>query len=564
MLGGAPCRVLLARQQALAAGLFGSLLTSEFAVQLSRHPLCLQVVRRHGMVGLLHAATPAATTMTSGEVSAQCGLLTAVSFAVRRMCCSVWLEETGVLGEEIGAVLGALVQVTLPPVTGQEPTTSPDRCTSFRECITRLALEQLWLPLVQERHNGETDRLVILSLFARHDLPHAETSRLFGEPSLLISKQLVGALCALAARGGASEQQDPEVSGVAGPGALAFDCLCRLVDEIYAVVITERGLVRASQEEGGGGSALVAWKMGFERCAIWDRVRAMLAEGRNEAALHLTALYMLDEKRPGSKLSDDEHRTKMISWWMLSKALACQLDVREVLALVEKELIEVGARDTVEAECFRRLQRRPLLPIMRAMRSAASHIERPPNAVQRPERLGHAYAGQVLDASAAFEADTRSNEESGHGDGFDEDARARLVAAAARQAVLGTATVRCGSTFRRHRGLPPGPLPARRLVVLETETGGSAGVALALFASVGVSVAAAMTETISRSSRRHGDGTWLRSAAIKCLNRSEQLARCVVEVEEAFLAAHESTHGLRKVMLMINCPLSCIVLSASC
>ena len=42
----------------------------------------------------------------------------------------------------------------------------------------------------------------------------------------------------------------------------------------------EGGLVRASQEEGGGGSALVSWKIGFERCAIWDRVRAMLAEVR--------------------------------------------------------------------------------------------------------------------------------------------------------------------------------------------------------------------------------------------------------------------------------------------
>lgn len=109
MLGGAPSRVLFARQQALAVGLFGSLLTNELAVPLSKHPLCLQVVRRHGMVGLLHAATPAATNKCSGEASAQGGLLTAVSFAIRRMCRSVWLEETGVLGEEIGAVLGAVV-----------------------------------------------------------------------------------------------------------------------------------------------------------------------------------------------------------------------------------------------------------------------------------------------------------------------------------------------------------------------------------------------------------------------------------------------------------------------
>ena len=292
------------------------------------------------MVGLLHAATPAASAVTGNpnsrpeEASAQYGLLAAVSFAVRRICCSVWLEDTGLLGEELGAVLGALVKVTLPPVLSSEPTASSGYHSSFYDCITKLALEQLWLPLMQERHNGGSDRLVILSLFARHDLPHAETSRLFGEPSLLISKQLIGALCALTARGGVFGEQDRAFPGIAAAGPLAFECLCRLVEEIHAVVITERGLVRASQEEGGGGSALAAWKMGFERCAIWDRVRSMLAEGRNEAALHLTALHMLDEKRPQSKLNDDEHRARILSWWMLSKAYACQLEVREVLALI--------------------------------------------------------------------------------------------------------------------------------------------------------------------------------------------------------------------------------------
>ncbi len=568
MAGGASSAVLLARQQAVAAGLFGSLLTSELATQMSRHSLCLQIIRRHGMVGLLHAATPAASAMTGGatsvtvtgnpngrpeEASAQYGLLAAVSLAVRRISCSVWLEETGLLGEELGALVGALVKVTLtlPPALGSELTGSSGHHSSFHACITQLALEQLWLPLIQERHQGGTDRLVILSLFARHDLPHAESTRLFGEPSLLISKQLIGALCALAARGGVVEEKDgafPGIPAIAGAGPLAFECLCRLVEEIHAVVITERGLVRASQEEGGGGSALVSWKMGFERCVIWDRVRSMLAQGRNEAALHLTALYMLDEKRPGSKLSDDDHRARILSWWMLSKAYSCQLDVREVLTLVEKQLIEVGGSDTVEAECFRRLQRRQLLPNLTAKRSE-SRIAKARVAAQGSEPPAHGYAAQSMDILADFESESSSDEGSTHYDGFDDNTRARLVAAAARQAVLGTATVRCGSTYRRHRGLPPGPLPARQLVVLETETGGSAGVALALFASVGTSIAAAITEAISRYSRQDADSMWLRPAALKCLKQSEDLARCVVEVEESYLATHESTHGLRKVTI---------------
>jgi hypothetical protein len=243
MVGGAPSKVALARQRALAAGLFGSLLTSDLAEQLSTHPVALQVIRRHGMIGLLHAATPAATTALSvsasvapsssspEEKSADYGLLAAVALALRRLCCSIWLEETGLLGEEIGAVLGALVAVTLPPVL------AAGRAGSSDSGICRLALEQLWLPLMHEQHNGETNRHVILSLFVRHDLLHGESSRLFGEPSLLVSKRLLGALCALAARGDANEEQEQTLAGITGAGALAFNCLCRLVEEIHSVVL---------------------------------------------------------------------------------------------------------------------------------------------------------------------------------------------------------------------------------------------------------------------------------------------------------------------------------------
>lgn len=253
MAGGAPSSVSLARQQALAAGLFGSLLTEncQLAEQLSKHSLCLQVIRRHGMVGLLHAATPGAAAFTVGaaaingtgctnsrpeEASAHNGLLAAVSLAIRRLSRSIWLEEVGLLGEEIGAVLSALVKVTLPPALGYGTLGSAYQYSSLHNCTVRLALEQLWLPLVKERHKDKSGRLVILSLFARHDLPHAETSRLFGEPSLLISKQLLGALCALAACGDRFEEQDRSLNGTTGAGALAFDCLCRLVEEIHGVV----------------------------------------------------------------------------------------------------------------------------------------------------------------------------------------------------------------------------------------------------------------------------------------------------------------------------------------
>ena len=188
---------------------------------------------------------------------------------------------------------------------------------------------------------------------------------------------------------------------------------------------------------------------------------------------------------------------------------------------------------------------------MPAVRNESGITKTRITAAQESEQLSRAYAAQVPDVLADFESESSSDDSSAQDDGFDDDTRARLVAVAARQAVLGTAAVRCGSTFRRHRGLPPGPLPARQLVVLETET--SAGVSLALFASVGTSIAAAITEATSRYSRQDTDSMWLRPAALKCLQQSEHLARCVVEVEESFLATHESTHGLRKVIIYGSC-----------
>ena len=136
ILGGAPQRVALARQRALAVGLFGRVVSgnAEHSMALSAHPLALQVIRRHAMVGMLHAATPAAMpppahgAMTAGaaavaggqleEDSGDYGLLALLCVALRGLCGSIWLEEVGLLGEEIGAVIGALAVVTLPPVLG--------------------------------------------------------------------------------------------------------------------------------------------------------------------------------------------------------------------------------------------------------------------------------------------------------------------------------------------------------------------------------------------------------------------------------------------------------------
>ena len=85
------------------------------------------------------------------------------------------------------------------------------------------------LPIKVSAHartaQGGTDRLVVLSLFARHDLPHVESSRLFGELSLLVSKQPTNALCALAARGGVVEEQDGAFSGNAGLASCIRACV---------------------------------------------------------------------------------------------------------------------------------------------------------------------------------------------------------------------------------------------------------------------------------------------------------------------------------------------------
>ena len=92
--------------------------------------------------------------------------------------------------------------------------------------MARVALEQLWQPLMSLRHRSGQGRHALLSLFARHDLPHAEGSRLFGEPCMLVTKKLLGPLCALAARGDTPQEgQEELLAGVVGPGALAFECL---------------------------------------------------------------------------------------------------------------------------------------------------------------------------------------------------------------------------------------------------------------------------------------------------------------------------------------------------
>ena len=64
---------------------------------------------------------------------------------------------------------------------------------------------------------------------------------------------------------------------------------------------------------------------------------------------------------------------------------------------------------------------------------------------------------------------------------------------------------------------------------------------------MGTSVAAAMTETVSRHYTESSDSVWLRPAALKCLAQAEELAKCVAAVEDAFMVAHESSHGLRQV-----------------
>ena len=208
------------RQRALVVGLFGAVVsgTAEHTMALSAHPLALQVIRRHAMIGMLHAATPAAPlptihgAMTAGGAvagaggqleadSGDYGLLAVLCVVLRGLCGSVWLEETGLLGEEIGAVVGALAAVTLPPVL-----VHGSLSVGGGGGMARGALEQLWHPLMSLRHNNGQGRHAMLSLFARHDLPHAEGSRLFGEPCMLVTKKLFGPLCALAARGDYPQQ----------------------------------------------------------------------------------------------------------------------------------------------------------------------------------------------------------------------------------------------------------------------------------------------------------------------------------------------------------------------
>lgn len=147
------------------------------------------------------------------------------------------------------------------------------------------------------------------------------------------------------------------------------------------------------------------------------------------------------------------------------------------------------------------------------------------------------------------DADSGSGSDDGEEDtgGWDEQTQVWLASALARQEALGTASVRCAPSLRRHRGLPPGPLPGRTVAVLETESGTAAGVALALFAAVGAKIAAAMTEAISRQASGGGEGIWVRPAALACLTLCEQLAPAVVAVEQSFASTHETAHGLAAI-----------------
>lgn len=210
------------------------------------------------------------------------------------------------------------------------------------------------------------------------------------------------------------------LAGVVGPGALAFDCLYRLVEEIHDEVFAQNGLRGCECEEGGGGecrytshlrhnlsfgdvsegllvftgSALSSWKVGAESCSIWARVRAMAVEGRYEAALHLMGLHMLDEPQSRSKLSAEEQQARQVSWWVLAKAVAGQLGAREALALVEKGHVEVQ-RNGAAAECFKELQRRPLLPEPEPQQRSA------PSSPQR-ELPTHNYEGSASMAAAVL------------------------------------------------------------------------------------------------------------------------------------------------------------------
>ena len=376
------------------------------------------------------------------------------------------------------------------------------------------------------------------------------------------------------------------------------------------------------EEDGAGfserGEALAAWKAGSERRAIWDRVRAMLAEGRAEPALHLLRLHML-EQQPSKQAQ--EHEAKQLSWWVLSKALAGQLDAREALELVRRGLVVLGAAGTAAGELFRVLRSRPLLCAARAESqpgpaeparempggAADEGVEPEPEparywravktATIRKEfeldsaevgRLERAEVIEVLEAREMHVAEeatpiirlrfgrgwTSTTARSGNlllvpDDSsipslpYDPHAEAERdsvtaaewrISARARQSALGVATVRCLPIFRRHRGLPPGPLAPRRIALLEDESGcGAEGIALALFAAVGgrigdaVAAAGARRSSTVRDARRQTTVSWKMEEARACLDRCVEMAECVRDVEASHATTHEATHGLAAI-----------------
>ena len=380
------------------------------------------------------------------------------------------------------------------------------------------------------------------------------------------------------------------------------------------------------EEDGAGfserGEALAAWKAGSERRAIWDRVRAMLAEGRAEPALHLLRLHMLETAgQPQSSEQAQEQEKKQVSWWVLSKAVAGQLDAREALELVRRGLVVVGAAGTAAGELFRVLRSRPLLCAARAepqLGPAEPAREMPGEAADEgaepePEPARYWRAVKTATIRKEFELDseevgrleraevievqesrvmhlaeeatpiirlrfgrgwTSTTARSGNlllvpDDSsipslpYDPHAEAERdsvtaaewrISARARQSALGVATIRCLPIFRRHRGLPPGPLAPRRIALLDDESGcGAEGIALALFAAVGgrigdaVAAAGARRSSTVRDARQHTTVSWKMEAARACLDRCAEIAECVREVEASHATTHEATHGLAAI-----------------
>ena len=214
-------RAGIVRQRALAVQTFAALLSDH--PSLAEHPVALQVCRRHGMTGMLHAATiaagdggepldspPGPAAVPAAVANAEKELLSALSAAMLRLCGSSWLS--GALGEELGAMLAALCAVTLAPPAASE---AAPHAVLAMEGLRAVALGELWLPLMSllNRHSGEAaDTLALMSLFALHDLPHAEGSRLFGEPSALVASTFE-ALCALVEYGPLPGETTGVVSG---------------------------------------------------------------------------------------------------------------------------------------------------------------------------------------------------------------------------------------------------------------------------------------------------------------------------------------------------------------